>query len=76
MANLELGNLMFNSNVNQAHDCPNYIIALLNGISDRLDAIMYNIHQEEYDSPFDNTGNTFKLGNSFTMSHTAPMFFS
>ena len=63
MANLELGNLMFNSNVNQAHDCPNYIIALLNGISDRLDTIMYNIHQEEYDNPFDNTGNTFKLGN-------------
>lgn len=63
MANLELGNLMFNNNTNQVFDCPNYIVALLREIDRQLDRIMWNIHQETYDSPFDNTSNSFKLGN-------------
>lgn len=63
MANLELGNLMFNNNTNQVFDCPDYIVALLREIDRQLDRIMWNIHQETYDSPFDNTSNSFKLGN-------------
>lgn len=63
MANLELGNLMFNTNANQVLDCPDYIIALLREIDRQLDRIMWNIYQETYDSPFDNTSNSFKLGN-------------
>ena len=63
MANLELGNLMFNNNTNQVFDCPNYIVALLREIDRQLDRIMWNIHQETYDSPFNNTSNSFKLGN-------------
>ncbi len=38
-------------------DCPEYIIALLFYIEEELDRIMWNIHQEEYDSPFRNSGN-------------------
>ena len=59
MANLELGNLMFNNNTNQVFDCPDYIVALLREIDRQLDSIMWNIHQETYDSPFDNTSNSF-----------------
>lgn len=63
MAELELGNLMFNTNANQELECPKYIIALLRDIDRNLDRIMYNIEQQHYDSPFDNTANKFKLGN-------------
>lgn len=38
-------------------DCPEYIVALLFYIEEELDRIMRNIHQEEYDSPFRNSGN-------------------
>ena len=57
---LELGNLMFNTNVNQSYECPNYIIGLLREIDRVLNRVMYNINQEDYNSPFDNTGNSFK----------------
>lgn len=60
---LELGNIMFNTNVNQQYKCPNYIIALLREIDRQLDRIMWNIEQEDFDSPFGNTGNSFRLGN-------------
>ena len=60
---LELGNIMFNTNVNQQYKCPNYIIALLREIDRQLDRIMWNIEQKDFDSPFDNTGNSFRLGN-------------
>ena len=60
MADLELGNIAFNSNTNQIYNCPNYIIALLREIDRVLCKVMWNINQEEYDSPFSNTGNTFK----------------
>lgn len=60
---LELGNIMFNPNTIQQYNCPNYIIALLREIDRQLDRIMWNIHQEEYPSPFDNTSNSFELGN-------------
>ena len=58
--NLELGNLMFNTNKNQSYKCPNYIVALLKEIDCQLSRIMWNINQKEYNSPFDNTANTFK----------------
>lgn len=57
---MELGNLMFNTNKNQQYDCPRWIVALLNELDNQLDRVMWNIHQEEYPSPFDNTSNMFK----------------
>lgn len=62
---LELGNLMFNSNNIQSYKCPRYIIALLDSIDNELDRIMHNITHKEWDSPFSNTGNRFKLDNVF-----------
>lgn len=43
--------------------CPDYIVALLRDIDRELKIIMWNINQEEYASPFGNTGNKFRLGN-------------
>lgn len=63
MADLELGNIAFNNNVNQQLNCPRYIVALLRDIQRQLDRIMWNIYQKEYDNPFENTANTFELGN-------------
>ena len=60
MADLELGNLAFNTNANQQYNCPLWILALLNQIDNELSRVMWNKHQEEYDSPFDNTANSFK----------------
>lgn len=59
-ANLELGNIMFNTNKNQQYDCPRWVVALLDSLDSELDRVMWNIHQEEYQSPFENTANTFK----------------
>lgn len=58
--NLELGNIIFNTNKNQQYNCPRWIVALLNELDDQLDRVMWNIHQEEYHSPFENTANSFK----------------
>ena len=58
--NLELGNIMFNTNKNQQYDCPRWVVALLDSLDSELDRVMWNIHQEEYQSPFENTANTFK----------------
>lgn len=58
--NLELGNIIFNTNKNQQYNCPRWIVALLNELNDQLDRVMWNIHQEEYQSPFENTANSFK----------------
>lgn len=63
MADLELGNLAFNTNENQQYNCPRYITALLRDIQRQLDRIMWNIYQKDYDNPFENTANSFKLGN-------------
>lgn len=60
MPDLELGNIMFNTNKNQSYECPQYIIALLRDINRVLNRMMWNNTQKEYDSPFENTGNTFK----------------
>lgn len=58
--NLELGNIIFNTNKNQQYNCPRWIVALLNELDNQLDRVMWNIHQEEYQSPFENTANSFK----------------
>ena len=63
MADLELGNIAFNTNQNQNYNCPEYIVALLRDIDRQLKRLMWNIDHKEYDSPFDNTANMFKLGN-------------
>ena len=57
---LELGNIMFNTNSNQNYECPQYIIALLEDIERRLKIKMWNKYHKEYESPFENSGNTFE----------------
>ena len=44
----------------KSYVCPDYIEELLRGINAELRRVMWNLHQKEYDSPFDNTGNSFK----------------
>ena len=44
----------------ELYPCPMYFIALLREIDRVLKHVMYNINQEEYDSPFENTGNSFE----------------
>lgn len=66
---LELGNIMFNTNTIQQYNCPNYIVALLREIDRQLNRIMWNIYQKEYNSPFNNTGNSFELGNFKVMAY-------
>lgn len=41
-------------------ECPEYIIALLRYIDEKLRIIMWNKYQEEYSSPFSNTGNKYR----------------
>lgn len=42
------------------YDVPNYVEAALNKIDAELDRVMWNIHQQEYSSPFSNSGNEYK----------------
>lgn len=60
MADLELGNLAFNSNRNQSYNCPLWVVALLREIDNQLSRVMWNLTQKLYESPFDNSANTFK----------------
>lgn len=57
MIDLELGNLMFNTNKNQAYRCPEWIIALLSDINRKLKIVAWNTGHKDFDSPFENTGN-------------------
>ena len=58
---MELGNLLFNKgNNNQRYECPEYVIALLNYLDKEIQRVMWNNTQKDFDSPFDNTANTFK----------------
>ena len=43
-----------------SRSCPQYIIALLKDLEDELSRVQWNVNQEEYESPFQNTGNEFK----------------
>lgn len=58
-SNVELGQLLFSTNIIHRYDCPEWIIALLRDLDRTLQIVMYNITQQPYDSPFDNTGNNF-----------------
>lgn len=41
-------------------EVPNYVQAAFRQIDEELARVMWNVNQEEFDSPFDNTGNSFK----------------
>lgn len=58
--NLELGNILLNTNDIKEYKCENYIIALLDKIDSELQRVMWNIDQKEYESPFGNFANSFK----------------
>ena len=42
------------------YDVPNYVEAALDKIDTELDRVMWNVSQEEYESPFGNTGRGYK----------------
>ena len=58
-SNVELGQMCFSPNTIHHYDCPDYVVALLRDIARKLDIVMWNSKQKEYDSPFENTGNDF-----------------
>lgn len=55
----ELGQLIFGQPYRE-WGVSNIVDAALCRIRDELDRVMWNINQQEYDSPFGNTGNQFK----------------
>ena len=64
MSAVEFGQLLYPHNVIFQQDCPEWIIALLRDLNRHLKRVMWNINQEEYESPFENTGNVF-VGENF-----------
>ena len=57
---MELGMFCLNGNKIQKYECPRWIVALLNEINAKLSVVMWNKYQTEYESPFCNTGTSFK----------------
>ena len=58
---MEIANILYNrNNTNQKYKCPEYIIALLRYLELEIDKYMFNKTQVPYESPFENTGNTFE----------------
>jgi hypothetical protein len=55
----ELGQMIFGQ-PHQNHEVSNLVDAALCRIRDELDRVMWNVNQEQYSSPFGNTGNAFK----------------
>jgi hypothetical protein len=55
----ELGQMIFGQ-PSQSYEGSELLDAALRAISNELDRAMWNIEQEEYSSPFDNTGNRFE----------------
>lgn len=55
----EMGQMLFGQPW-QSQDASELLIAALSAIDEELDRIMWNIHQEIYDSPFSNTAQSFK----------------
>lgn len=55
----ELGQAVFGQPFKE-YGVPNAMDAFLESIRADLDNVMWNKHQKEYDSPFGNTGNSFK----------------
>lgn len=65
MAELELGNMLFNnSNDNQVYDCPRWVVALLADINNEISRKYWNENQKVWDSAFANTGNEY-IGKCF-----------
>ena len=58
-SNTQLALLCFSPNTIHYYDCPDYVVALLRDIARKLDVVMWNSKQKEYDNPFGNTGNDF-----------------
>lgn len=58
-ANVEFSQFISSNNKIQNYDCPDYVVALLRDIKRKLDIVMWNSTQRDYDSPFENTGNCF-----------------
>lgn len=54
----EIGQALFGQ-PHKAYDVPSIWEAALAMLREELDRVMWNIHQEEYASPFNNTGNRF-----------------
>ena len=52
-----------NEKSNKIFPCPDWIIALLKDIDNRLQIAYWNKNQEEMLSPFGNTGNSYKGSN-------------
>lgn len=57
----ELGQFAFGQPFKQ-YEAPDWLEAFLNAIRAELDRVMWNNNQEEYSSPFSNSGNKFKNG--------------
>lgn len=55
----ELGQALFGQ-PHMEHDVPDIMLAALRLVSEELDRVMWNIHQEDYHSPFSNTANEFR----------------
>lgn len=60
----ELGQLVFGQPW-QEYDAPELLISVLRSIDTMLETVLWNIHQEQYVSPFSNTGANFKCNNTF-----------
>ena len=61
---MELGQMLFANNNIYSYECDDYIIALLKNLDSELCRVMWNKNQKEYDSPFQNTGNSY-VGKNF-----------
>jgi len=55
----EIGQMCFGQQWKK-YEGSNLLIAALQAIDSELRRIMWNANQEEYNSPFDNTGNRYK----------------
>lgn len=50
-SNVELGQMCFSPNTIHHYDCPDYVVALLRDIARKLNIVMWNSKQKEYDNP-------------------------
>lgn len=57
---MELGNILFNGNINQRYECPEDIVECLKTLRNALNHYFKKQRKLDYDNPFDNTGNSFK----------------
>ena len=55
----ELGQAVFGQPFKQ-FECPDWVEAFLRAIESELGRVQWNLNQEEYSSPFGNTGNKYK----------------